>query len=188
MKRKLLIGSALLLGLNFSACKKQSTREVIIVDEPEETIDTTTVALNGTESTQEATWGGAKCSITVSRHVDKERPVVVDENGRKYYDTAILIRVVNKDGKVFFERDFTKDDFKPYVSSRWAKSGALLGLPFDGIDNDQLVFRGCVGSPDPLSDDLEHVAMYLNLSASYQLARDTKPEMYIPGMEEDEGV
>ena len=188
MRRYYLLTLSLLLALCLTACKKKSESNVIIVDEPEEVVDTTTVDLGPTEmERKDVEWGGAKCSVTVRRSTDRER-TVTDANGRKYYDTQILVRVVNSEGKTFFERKFVKEDFKSCVSGRWMKEGVLLGMPFTEVKGDRLVFRGSVGSPDPLSDEYDPVVMYLNLSASYQVAYDDEPDMYLPGMDDDDGV
>ena len=189
MHRLLPLALMFMAAVSFTACKKKPAHEVILIEEQEEVVDTSTVVTSSTSRTDTITWGGAKCTVTVARSIDKERPRVIEEtDGRKYYDTRILVRVVNKEGKTFFERYFTKDDFLPHISQRWKKHGALLGLPFDRIDNGNLLFRGSVGSPDPVSDDIEPVKMLLNLSAQYQLSRDDEPSMYIPGLEDEADV
>ena len=177
----------MLCAIVLFSCKKQSERQVIFVDEPKEVIDTTTIALQDVEiPTREVEWGGAPCFITVKRITDKQRPVVKDNFGHKYYDTKITVRVVNKEGKTFFERDFTKDDFSSCVDAKLKKKSVLLGLPFTEVENGMLTFRGSVGSPDPTSDEYDPVVMRISHSASFQVAYDNKPDFEINN--EEEGV
>lgn len=178
--------AVVLLAVLFSACRKEKNSDVLIVEEPEEVVDTATVDI-GTARLDpvNVVWGGVPSTVTVERHTDKERRLAVDENGRKYYDTYIMVRVVGKDDKFTFEKKFTKDDFRDCVASRWKKEGVLLGLPFTGIEDDRLVFRGSVGSADITSDEYDPVVAYISISGKIQTAYDHKPD-FDPS--EDEGV
>ena len=111
---------------------------------------------------REVPWLGATYQVEVKRMSDATLDVVALEDGSKYFDNKISVRILRKDGSEFFKRVFTKADFLSYIDSGTKKHGALLGIVYVKAEGDWLFFAASVGSPDVTSD--EYIPMVLKIS------------------------
>lgn len=106
MIKKVILFSA--LGVAFfslTGCKKEKqTHDIITKIAPKPRIPKTPIALKGFNYTKTVQWLGTQYTITIIRQADKDLPLVNDEDGRKYYDNKISVKIMRKDGKDFYQR------------------------------------------------------------------------------------
>lgn len=95
---------------------------------------------NDRDYTQTARLGGHDYSVRIRRTADKELPVVTDELGKKFYDNRVEVSIM-RDGKQFFNRSYTKDAFREFLSDEEQKGTVLLGMAFDADRSDGKTIR-----------------------------------------------
>ncbi len=151
------------MAMTLQSCKeKEKKSNIIIAKKPEAQVARPTQHMSEYTDSRQTDWVGSTYTVEVKRISDTSLPVVEQEDHTKYYDNKISVRVIRKDGSVFFQREFTKSDFKPYLDQNTLKHGVLLGVVFDKAEGDNLLFGGSVGSPDVTSD--EYVPFTVKLS------------------------
>lgn len=200
MIKKVILLSA--LGVAFfslTGCKKEKqTHDIITKIAPKPRIPKTPIALKGFNYTKTVQWLGTQYTITIIRQTDKDLPLVNDEDGRKYYDNKISVKIMRKDGKDFYQKVFTKTDFSKFINTQYDKKGALVGFMFDRVDLNTLRFGASVGSPalasdeyvpiDVVIDNLGHISMAVAQTldtGSDQQKTNKKPKDMIESAEED---
>lgn len=143
-----------LLSMFLVSCSKKTETKDIIVPPPVEEAKKGTQMMPQTTQNHEIEWLGNKYKIAIIRSVNKDLPKVNDENGVEYFDNEISVRITRHDGSDFFNRTFRKSDFSSRISGTgFEDSGALLGIVYDKIENNKLVFAISVGSPEISSDE-----------------------------------
>ena len=116
---------------------------------------------------------GSIYTVEVKRQKDTSLPVVTLEDKTRYYDNTIAVKVIRKDGSVFFSKNFTKEDFASYLDAHTRERGALLGVVFVRAEGDYLLFAGSVGSPDMASDEYVPLVVKLSRMGNISIAQDT---------------
>ncbi len=135
-------------------------------------------------------WLGSTYTIRIRRFADKELAMTEDEDGRKYYDNKVQLVILRKDGSEFYDRTFTKDDFKAFTDNQYGRDGALVGFMFDRAEGNSLYFGASVGSPDPNSDEYVPIDVsidnmsHLHITNAVQL--DTGSDQPRPAKEKTE--
>ena len=124
--------------------------------------------------TRVVSWLGHNVKITTERLADKDLSLVQDENGNKYYDNKITLKIQRSDGSIFLERVFYKSDFSKFIDTSADKTTALLGVVFDRINGDHLLFAASVGSPDNMSDEFIPLVLKVSKSGSLSIYKDTQ--------------
>ena len=119
-------------------------------------------------------WLGHNVKITTERLADKDLSLVQDENGNKYYDNKITLKIQRSDGSIFLERVFYKSDFSKLIDTSADKTTALLGVVFDRINGDHLLFAASLGSPDNMSDEFIPLVLKVSKSGSLSIYKDTQ--------------
>ena len=69
------------------------------------------------------------------------------ENGQKFVDNRISVKVARSDGSVFFSRTFTKAAFESYLNNDYRQTGILEGLVYDKAEGNNLFFAASVSHP-----------------------------------------
>lgn len=151
----------------FTSCHEKKKTDVIITHKPEKPRPRKPLSMSSYEQVRNVEWLGTTYKIVVKRTVDSTLPVLVQDDKSKYFDNKIIVRVLRKDGSVFFERAFTKNDFASYIDENTKRTGALLGIVYMDTTETALVFAASVGSPDITSD--EYVPMKLSISRMGQV-------------------
>lgn len=186
MNRNLLIVLTL-SSLYLASCTKKTESKDIIVPPPVEEVKKGTQMMPQTKQNHEIEWLGNKYKIVIVRSVNKELPKVSDENGVEYFDNEITVRITRRDGSDFINRIFRKSDFGNRISGTgFEDKGALLGIVYDKIENNKLVFAISVGSPEISSDEFFPFIMYIDRNGEISTAIDTRMDTNIE--DEDEGV
>ena len=124
--------------------------------------------------TRVVSWLGHNVKITTERLADKDLSLVQDENGNKYYDNKIILKIHRSDGSIFLERVFYKSDFSKFIDTSADKTTTLLGVVFDRINGDHLLFAASVGSPDNMSDEFIPLVLKVSKSGSLSIYKDTQ--------------
>lgn len=189
MKNTLLIYTLLLILT--ASCKEKPVKTDIIVPPPAKEMKKGVQQMQQSPChPREIEWLGGRYQILVDRKTDKSLPLAKDENGLTYYDNSINLKIVRADSTVFYNRTFTKSDFKQYVQNTgFEKTGALLGIVFDQIKDNKLIFAASVGSPDILSDEFVPMILTINRMGEISISLDTKMDADTDGGDmEDEGV
>ena len=156
------------------SCKEKKTSEHIITTKPVEEAKKPTQEIGNYDMTTPVDWVGSTYQVVVKRKADHSLPLADDGQGNKYYDNRISLKILRKDGSVFFSRVFTKDDFSRYVDALYQKNSALLGIVLDRAETDHLIFAASVGSPDKMSDEYVPLVMKISRFGDVSISRDTQ--------------
>ncbi len=166
--------AAVVVALAFSACGEKKQEKDIIAKKPVVKAPASPVRMQDSSFSDAVDWLGKQYSFSIVRTADTGLPVVVDDAGGKYYDNKIAVNVKRPDGTVFFDKTFTKDDFSSQVSGDYLKKSALLGVVFDHVDGDNLVFAASVGAPDALSDDYVPLLLTVSRMGAVSISKDMR--------------
>ena len=174
--------------LTVAACGPKNKGTDIIAHKPVTPKPTQTKKMGDYRQQRNIDWLGTTYTIDVAFEADATLPQVQD-GPQKYYDNRIDLRILRKDGSVFFNKRFTKADFDEFLTKNYKENGALLGIVLDKAEGGSLVFAASVGSPDKSSD--EYIPMILkvdrfgNVSISKDTQLDTMPDTETETYEDD---
>ena len=185
-KTAIILSISCLLAIS---CKEKQEQKDIIVPAPVVKQEKKTMEMSETHQEYTESLNGKKYSIDIIRSADHSLPLTSDDMGNAYYDNIITVRVHREDGSDLLNKTFRKSDFAEYLgNNELRKTGALLGIVYDKIDNGKLSFAASVGSPDPNSDEYIPLTLTLSTSGALYIAIDNKADIVDIEEEEDEGV
>lgn len=150
--------------LVMASCGGKKEERTIVVHKKEAVKPKTTKKVGDFSQTRNVDWKGSAYGVTISRTADASLPLATDANGNKYYDNKISIRVLRKDGSEFYNRTFTKSDFKRYVDPSFYKNSVLYSIVLVEATGNTLNFAVSVGAPNQMVSD-EYVPFTLKVSA-----------------------
>lgn len=155
MKRILLFSFALLLIAGMTACKdKKETKDIITkLPKKTQTNNEPRTMSTGDIPAKTINWAGGSYTIKITRISDKSLSLIEDASGNKYYDNKVRLLITRKDGSSFFDKEFTRDDFRRYTNSKITSKWGLTGFNFDTVDGSRLLFAIAIGSPDEMADN-----------------------------------
>lgn len=168
--------------LGLAACADKPKSDNIIVKKPAKTVRKGVQKMGEYSQTRHVEWLDGTYTVVVERHADTSLPQAVDEQGNRYYDNRITVRVMRPDGTEFFSRTFSKADFAQYVDAD-DDNGALLGIVFDRVDGASLRFAASVGSPDSMSDEYVPLVLTIGRGGGVAIAKDTQLDTTSDGSE-----
>ena len=178
--------------LAMASCSGEKKTNVIIVPKTEAPKPQMPVKMSEFTHQDDVQWIGKTYKVVVHRFVADSLPMVKDEQGTKYFDNLIRVKVIRPDGTEFFNRLFSKKAFNDYLDATTRESGVLLGIVFDRAEGDDLIFGASVGSADKLSDEYIPMVVRLNRMGNVSIARDTQLDSAEPQTEntadEENGV
>ena len=183
---------AVLAVAAMASCSEKKKPNVIIVPKAETPKPSAPVRMSEYTHRDDVEWIGKTYKVEVHRFVADSLPMVKDEQGTKYYDNLIRIKVIRPDGTEFFNRLFSKKAFNDYLDANTRDNGVLLGIVFDRAEGDNLLFGASVGSADKLSDEYIPMIVTLSRRGNVSIARDTQLDSIEPldanAEDEEEGV
>lgn len=183
---------AVLAVAAMASCNEKKKSNVIIVPKAETPKPSVPVRMSEYTHQDDVKWIGKTYKVEVHRFVADSLPMVKDEQGTKYYDNLIRIKVIRPDGTEFFNRLFSKKAFSDYLDANTRDNGVLLGIVFDRAEGDNLLFGASVGSADKLSDEYIPMIVTLSRMGNVSIARDTQLDSVEPrdanAEDEEEGV
>ncbi len=125
--------------------------------------------------------GGTKYNYEFAFNNDKSLPVVVTEEGLKYYDNNVKL-YINKGSETVYEHTFTKESFLSLIPAADYKRAVLAGFNFNYMQedkHDRFYFIAVVGDPDETSDLSYSIGIAIdksgNISTSIVTSVDTEP-------------
>lgn len=181
---------AAVAAVAFSACSEKKPANNIVAKKTVAKAPSGPVRMQDSRFAEEVQWNGKGCNVSIVRRADTSLPVITDDAGGKYYDNVIEITIGSGSGtggadgvNALFHKVFSKQDFASMVSAEYLKKSALLGIVFDRIDGDNMVFAASVGQPDVLSDDYVPMLVTVSRSGNMTISKDTRLDSDV---EEDE--
>ena len=89
---------------------------------------------------------GKQYHSTVLRKPDEGLPIVVNDEGSRFVDNRILLKIVC-DGKVVLDKAFTKQSFASFVDQDFLDNAILDGLVYDKITPQGLQYAASLCYP-----------------------------------------
>lgn len=182
MKRTAFILATMSIGLMFCACTtgnsdKDRQDSVKSVVPSKNTVNSMSeYNLDGTVEV-----GGTKYNYEFAFNNDKSLPVVVTEEGLKYYDNNVKL-YINKGSETVYEHTFTKESFQNLIPAADYKRAVLAGFNFNYMQedkHDRFYFIAVVGDPDETSDLSYSIGIAIDksggISTSIVTSVDTEP-------------
>lgn len=177
----LLIGT---IAGTLNGCGGKKTDDNIITGEITEKAPSGPVRMQEYTQTKDLDWLSSTYRCEIRRTPDDSLAMVKDENGQKFVDNRIHIKVLRKDGSVFFNRTFTKADFDSFLDDDYRRTGILEGLVFDRIEGSGLVFAASVSHPQ--TDEYIPLVMTVSRMGNVSIVRDT--QMDTSAQDDDEEI
>ena len=176
MTKNLITALIIALALcSVAACKKErKSNDIITKMAPRPKVPTGPKSLSDFKYEKKVEWMGGTYTITIHRYADKDLELAVDEDGRKYYDNKVQLSIKRPDGTTFYDRTFTKNDFKEFTNNHYGEHGSLVGFMFDHAEGDALRFGVSVGSPDPNSDEYVPMDFIIDKSCRVRISNATE--------------
>lgn len=156
-----------------SSCGRKKSSNVIIAPKPEVVKPSASVRMSEYTHSDNVEWLGKTYKVEVIRSVADSLPMVKDDQGMKYFDNMIRVKVIRPDGTEFFNRLFSKAAFKDYIDDNTRNHGVLLGVVLDKAEGDNLILGASVGSPDILSDEYIPLLITISRMGNVSIARDS---------------
>ena len=192
MKKHLLALVTMSVAICLASCGGKKEKTDIIARKPIVVRAKETRAMGDHRESRKVQWIGASYTVDTEFKADKSLPLISDGE-QKYYDKRATVKILRKDGTVFFNRTFSKADFINQIDASY-KDGALLGVVYDKCDGDNMYFAASVGSPDKSSDEyvplVVKISRFGDVSIKKDATLDTQSEMGTSNTttEEEEGV
>lgn len=171
MKRLFLILplAALLL---LAGCSNKKKSEDIIAPKPEVVKLQPPIRMQEYDQTTDVKWLDRNYQVEVRRVADDSLAMVKDENGQKFVDNRITVKVMRADGSVFFNRTFTKAAFVSLLDADYRETGILEGLVFDKVEGHNLFFAASVSHPQ--TDEYIPLVVSVNNMGEVGIRLDTE--------------
>lgn len=163
----------IIVGCAIVSCSEKKQDKNIITQKPKPVKKKATQSMSDYEQSIPVEWVGSVYYVNVSRQADSSLPLADDGIGNKYYDNKIKLSIVRKDQSEFYGRTFTKADFVNYVDELYRKNSALLGIVFDKVEGNNLIFAVSIGSPDKMSDEYVPLVMKISNLGAVSILKDT---------------
>lgn len=128
-------------------CSQKKKSDDIIATKPEVVKPQAPIRMQEYKQTTDVAWLGKNYQVEVHRVADDSLKMVKDENGQKFVDNRISVKVMRSDGSVFFSRSFTKAAFESYLNNDYRQTGVLEGLVYDKVEGNNLFFAASVSHP-----------------------------------------
>lgn len=192
MKKHLLALVTMSVAICLASCGGKKEKTDIIARKPIVVRAKETRAMGDHRESRKVQWIGASYTVDTEFKADKSLPLISDGE-QKYYDNRATVKILRKDGTVFFNRTFSKADFINQIDASY-KDGALLGVVYDKCDGENMYFAASVGSPDKSSDEyvplVIKISRFGDVSIKKDATLDTQSEMGNSNttIEEEEGV
>jgi len=97
--------------------------------------------------TAEVTFGGKKYKSVVVRQPDESLPMVANQQGQKYVDNRITLRL-SSEGQSLVNKEFTKANFMDHLDAGFKKYAILEGLVFDKAVPQGILYAASVAYPE----------------------------------------
>jgi hypothetical protein len=171
------------MALSMTSCGHKQDNGDIIAPKEQPKRPAPPVSMQDYKQARDVSWMGMKYKVIVERQADDSLTIVKDENGQKFVDNRITLRILRSDGTVFFCKSFTKASFESCLDNDYEKTGILEGLVFDRVDGHELRFAASVSHPQ--TDEYIPMVLTVNNQGSISISRDTHLDTSAPSDEEE---
>ncbi len=168
MKKIIALTALTLVAGIFVSCDKKNDNDHIknnIIVKPRENVEPDTIIhkMNEIDVTVDTVkWVGSTYKVRVHRYTNDSISAITDEGGKQYRNNLIKVIVTRKDGSTFFEKVFSKAMFESFLDEEYLKHNVLLGMVYNGRDENNLRFLGSVGRPDILTEEFVPFNVYVS--------------------------
>ena len=153
---------ALLALVCIVSCKKKEQEEDIIVEKVIEKPQEGPESMPEDKQTGSVSWiSNSEYSYAITRKADKELPIVKNHD-KEYYDNSVDVVITRADGSKFFEKKFSKTNFAPALPKEFKENGVLLGISFEKVEGNYLMFVVSVGSPDETNEEFYYARLKIS--------------------------
>lgn len=121
------------------------------------------------------TYKGKDYQSSVVRKPDESLPVVTNEQGEKFVDNRITLRITSG-GKTVVDKAFTKESFASLIDARFMKYAILEGLVFDQTTPQGMIYAASVCYPQ--SDLYVPVKLTITADGKISMAKEDLMEDY----------
>lgn len=180
----ILVAFAVTAFLVASCGEKKPTTDIITHKEAKKA-PAEPIKMQDYDHTETVDWLDKQYQVSISRRVDTDSALVQDDNGNKYRNNRITVRITRPDGSNFFDKTFTKADFASVVSTDYRRDNTLLGIVVDHTEGGNLYLAASIGSPDALSDEYMPLLITVSRTGSVTIANDNRPDEASKQAEED---
>ena len=170
MKRNLLF--ILLALIVLVSCKKEKEARTIITTIEEPHFSKTPKTVGDTIINKSFNWGSIVYHASIERKADTA-VVVRDDEGQKYYDNKVTLKVCGPDGEII-NKTFAKDDFTSCINTDYIKPkhSVLIGIAFNRVEaGGNAIFVATVGSPDSQSDEFMSVQVNVDKHGAMTMSK-----------------
>ena len=179
LQKLILVASA---GILLVACGQKKQTQDIIVPKEEVKAPQGPIRMQDYKQTNDIQWLGKPYQVEITRIPDDSLRMVTDEDGQKFVDNRITLRILRGDGSTFYKGGFTKAAFENYLDDDYRKTGILEGFVFDKIEGAQLIFAASVCHPQ--TDEYIPLVVTVSSLGEVGIRRDTEMDTY--GNEENQ--
>ena len=180
--KKYMIINLLMAVLVLVGCGQKKQTEDIIVPKEEVKAPQGPIRMQDYKQTTDVQWLGKSYQVEVARTPDDSLRMVKDEDGQKFVDNRISLRILRSDGSVFYKGSFTKAAFESYLDDDYRKTGILEGFVYDKIDGPQIIFAASVCHPQ--TDEYIPLVVTISSQGEVGIRRDSDMDTY--GNEEEQ--
>lgn len=121
------------------------------------------------------TYKGKDYQSSVVRKPDESLPVVTNEQGEKFVDNRITLRITSG-GKTVVDKVFSKESFASLIDARFMKYATLEGLVFDQTTPQGMIYAASVCYPQ--SDLYVPVKLTITADGKISMAKEDLMEDY----------
>jgi hypothetical protein len=159
-------------ALALTACKEKKQSDDIIISKQEVRKPSGPVSMQDYADTKNVDWMGGKYEVAISRQSSGSLPMVTDDDGQKYVDNRISLKISRQDGSVFYEKEWTKDDSASYLDESYKKGGILEAMIFDHVQGTEMRFAVSVCKPES-GDEFIPLVLTVNSTKGIAIRRDS---------------
>ena len=150
--------------------------------QPTETSETGEFEMQESSAEGSATVNRAEYRYRIHRKPSRQLPLVKDEQGNRFVDNVIEMKISRGDGKQVASKRFTKRDFASHVDAKFLSNSILEGLVFDRVVDGRLRFAASVCYPQ--TDLFVPLCILVGTDGSIRVEKGSVLEESIPGGEE----
>lgn len=121
------------------------------------------------------TFKGKEYHSSVVRRPDETLPIVKNEQGEKFVDNRITLRITSG-GKQVVDKVFTKDNFASLVDAKFMKYAILEGLVYDKTTPQGIIYAASVCYPQ--SDLYVPIRLTITSDGKISMAKEELMEDY----------
>ena len=155
-----------------ASCGQKKQHDDIIVQQTETPKPQSPIRMQDYKDVKDVQWLGKQYQVEVSRTADDSLRMVKDENGQKFVDNRITLKIIRADGSEFCSKSFTKAAFEGCLDDDYRKTGILEGFVFDKAEGNQLFFAASVCHPQ--TDEYIPLVVRLSRMGELSVRRDTR--------------